>query len=57
MRTLILIALVQFCFGQNKKFTILDKSTNLPIENVNLTYLELNEGTFTNADGIASLDL
>lgn len=52
-----LILLVQFCFGQNKKFTILNKSTNLPIENVNLTYLGLNQGTFTNADGTASLDL
>lgn len=48
---------IQFSFAQNKKFTIIDKSTNLPIENVNLTYLELNEGTFTNANGIASLEL
>ncbi|UQD57139.1 carboxypeptidase-like regulatory domain-containing protein [Flavobacterium sp. K5-23] len=48
---------IQFSFGQNKKITIVDKSTNLPIENVNLTYLELNEGTFTNSNGIASLDL
>lgn len=48
---------IQFSFGQNKKITVVDKSTNLPIENVNLTYLELNEGTFTNANGMASLDL
>jgi hypothetical protein len=44
-------------YGQIKKITIVDKLTILPIENVNLSYSELNEGTFTNSNGMASVDL
>lgn len=55
---LILCCLVIFqsSFGQNKKITIVDKTTTLPLERVNLTYVNLNEGTFTNSDGVASLE-
>jgi hypothetical protein len=48
---------LQISFGQNKKITVVDKSTKSPIESVILTYSELNEGTFTNAEGTALLIL
>jgi hypothetical protein len=55
-QALILILLTfQVVVSQKREITILDKNTNLPIENVNVFYPEFNEGTFTNADGKASI--
>ena len=55
--SLLFLFLIQISVGQKKIIKIFNQSTNLPIENVNLNYSNLNEGTFTNADGVASLDL
>lgn len=45
----------QIGLSQNKYFFVLDKATNLPLENVNIFYPDLNEGTFTNSEGKASI--
>lgn len=49
------LTFVNISFAQIKKIIVVDKSTNLPIENVSLSYSESNEGTFTNSNGMASL--
>lgn len=53
----ILLFLLAFQIGlsQNKYFFVFDKATNLPLENVNIFYPDLNEGTFTNSEGKASI--
>lgn len=43
--------------GQKKEIIVIDETTNKPIEAVNLYYPEINEGTFTNSDGKASLNI
>lgn len=45
-----------FLFGQKKEFLILDKITNQPIRAVNIYYPTINEGTFTNSEGKASIN-
>ncbi len=57
LRIIFCVVFAHISSAQIKKITIVDKETNLPLENVNLLYTELNEGTFTNSDGIASLSL
>lgn len=47
----------QVGLSQNKVLFIFDKATNLPIENVNIFYPELDEGTFTNSEGKASINI
>lgn len=56
--TLLLVFILhQITFGQKKEIIIIDNSTKLPVENVNLYYEALNEGTFTNAEGKASINV
>lgn len=55
--TLLLLFTLHKSFTQNKVFFVFDKTTNSPIENVNIFYPELNEGTFTNSEGKASINL
>lgn len=43
--------------GQKKELLILDKTTNKPIEAVSINYSKINEGTFTNSDGKASINV
>jgi len=53
---LVLFLLVfQIGFSQDKVLFVFDKTTNLPIENANIFYPNLNEGTFTNSEGKASI--
>lgn len=53
---LVLFLLVfQIGFSQDKVLFVYDKTTNLPIENANIFYRDLNEGTFTNSEGKASI--
>jgi hypothetical protein len=58
-KQIIFLLLLAFQIGlsQNKVLFVFDKATNLPIENVNVFYPELDEGTFTNSEGKASIDI
>lgn len=42
-------------YSQEQKIIILDEITNIPIEDVNIYYPKIEEGTFTNSDGKASI--
>ncbi len=42
-------------YSQNRAILVLDSTTKLPIETVNIYYPESQEGTFTNADGKATI--
>jgi len=53
----ILLLVSQICFAQKKEILIVDGTTNVPIENVNIYYLENREATFTNSEGKASLNI
>jgi CarboxypepD_reg-like domain len=55
--SILILCLFQFGYSQNKEILVLDKATKLPIEGVNIYYPEINEGTFTNSDGKASIQL
>lgn len=55
--TFYLILITQLLFSQKKTITIIDNSTSLPIENVNVFYSNLGEGTFTNSEGKASINI
>lgn len=44
-------------YSQNREILVLDSETNLPIETVNIYYPEIQEGTFTNADGKATINI
>ncbi|GGA70913.1 hypothetical protein GCM10008015_09550 [Flavobacterium palustre] len=44
-------------YSQNRAILILDSVTKLPIETVNIYYPEIQEGTFTNSDGEASINI
>lgn len=44
-------------YSQKQEIIILDEITNLPIEDVNIYYPNIEEGTFTNSDGKASVIL
>ena len=48
---------VQVAFSQSKTITIIDGATSSPIENVNVYYSNLGEGTFTNSEGRASINV
>ncbi|MRX69335.1 hypothetical protein SAMN06265349_10628 [Flavobacterium resistens] len=53
-KTYIIILLLntfQIALSQNKTLFVFDKTTKLPIENAIITYVNLNEGTFTNTEG------
>lgn len=52
---LLFLLVFQIGFSQDKVLFVYDKTTNLPIENANIFYRDLNEGTFTNSDGKASI--
>lgn len=43
------------CYSQYREILVLDSTTKLPIETVNIYYPEIQEGTFTNADGKANI--
>jgi len=55
--TFYLILITQLLFSQKKTITVIDNSTSLPIENVNVCYSNLGEGTFTNLEGKASINI
>lgn len=42
-------------YSQNKEILVLDSVTKLPIESANLYYSVIQEGTFTNSDGKATI--
>ena len=42
-------------YSQNKEILVLDSTTKLPIETANLYYSAIQEGTFTNSDGKATI--
>ncbi len=44
-------------FSQKKEILVLDSVTNKPVDGVNIFYSEITEGTFTNADGKAEINL
>ncbi|SHM22928.1 CarboxypepD_reg-like domain-containing protein [Flavobacterium flevense] len=44
-------------YSQNNEIFILDSETKLPIETVNIYYPAIQEGTFTNADGEATINI
>nr|WP_288837377.1 carboxypeptidase-like regulatory domain-containing protein [uncultured Flavobacterium sp.] len=44
-------------YSQNKEILVLDSSTKLPIESVNIYYPGIQEGTFTNSDGKAIINI
>lgn len=56
-KTFILLFLLVFQIGlsQDKVLFVFDQTTNLPIENANIFYPDLNDGTFTNSEGKASI--
>lgn len=41
-------------YNQSKQITIVNEVTKMPIENVNVYYPSIDEGTFTNSDGKAA---
>lgn len=51
----LLISMISY--SQNKEILVLDSTTKLPIETANLYYSAIQEGTFTNSDGKATLKL
>ncbi|KAF2514903.1 carboxypeptidase-like regulatory domain-containing protein [Flavobacterium foetidum] len=57
--SLIIIFLFVFQVGitQNKTLFVFDEKTKAPIENANITYIDLNEGTLTNTEGKASITI
>ncbi|RVT74940.1 carboxypeptidase-like regulatory domain-containing protein [Flavobacterium sufflavum] len=44
-------------YSQNKEILVFDSSTKLPIESVNIYYPGIQEGTFTNSDGKAIINI
>lgn len=56
-KQIVFLFLLTFQIGlsQSKVLFVFDKTTNSPIENVNIFYPELDEGTFTNSEGKASI--
>lgn len=44
-------------YTQNREILVLDSTTKLPIETVNIYYPEIQEGTFTNSDGEATINI
>lgn len=44
-------------YSQKKEFLILDSSSNLPVPDVNVYYPNIQEGTFTNSDGKAIINI
>ncbi len=49
----LLVVMNYISYAQNKEIFVLDNATKLPIETVNLYYPNIQEGTFTNAEGQA----
>lgn len=58
---ILLISLLASCFyngyGQKTKIIIVDRVSKLPIENVNINYIDANDGTITNSEGKAVIEL
>ncbi|WP_405205577.1 hypothetical protein [Aquimarina sp. LLG6339-5] len=56
-RVILLFTLLVHSFGasQTKQIIIVDELTNMPIEGVHLLYANLEEGSYTNADGAANI--
>ncbi|WP_035658827.1 carboxypeptidase-like regulatory domain-containing protein [Flavobacterium seoulense] len=44
-------------YSQSNEILVLDSETNLPIETVNIYYPAIQEGTFTNSDGKATINI
>lgn len=53
-RTLALL-ISMISYSQNKEILILDSTTKLPIETANIYFPSIQEGTFTNSDGKATI--
>lgn len=52
-----LIFLIQIiCFGQNKKFILLDESSKLPIEYCNIILIGKDKGTYSDSKGYLKID-
>lgn len=55
---LVLVLLISIIsYSQNREILVLDSSTKLPIETVNVFYPSIQEGTFTNSDGKATIKI
>lgn len=55
-RTLVLL-ISMISYSQNKEILVLDSATKLPIETANIYYPSIQEGTFTNSDGKATIQM
>jgi len=55
--TALIILKSSIAYSQKKELLVLDYSTKLPIEGVNIFYQDLHEGSFTNSDGKATIHL
>ena len=55
-RTLILL-ISMISYSQNKEILVFDRATKLPIETANIYYPSIQEGTFTNSDGKAIINI
>ena len=53
----ILGLVINFSYAQKKELFIVDKTTKLAIEDVNISILNSSESTFTNSEGKASINL
>lgn len=53
---LFIFLFIQTVFSQKIELTIIDKISHQPIDGVNIYYPNLEEGTFTNLDGKASIN-
>lgn len=56
LRLFILLSSI-ISYSQNNEILVLDSTTNLPIQTANIYYPEIQEGTFTNADGKATINI
>lgn len=55
--TLFIVFINIASYSQNKEILVLDSKTKLPIETVNIYYPIFQEGTFTNSDGKATINI
>ncbi|MDY8134150.1 hypothetical protein [Aquimarina sp. 2201CG5-10] len=59
IKQFLFLTVFSFYFGisQTKKITVIDSHTNLPIEGVHTFYASLQEGSYTNEDGVVDVIL
>ncbi len=55
--TILILFISITSYSQNKEILVLDRSTKLPIETANIYYPSIQEGTFTNSDGKATIKI